>query len=224
MEISFFTLSIFCFSGVYLLPIGKNVTSYGEEITTNPTEGDIKLLKEQVSALTQTVLANEKKIADLTVLNADKLLTQQDQTETGHDIRTLNSDVIGFTAVLKEHAIDLPTGSTIVYDNVYYNAGNAYDTSTGVFTCPRSGLYLFYINVEPFDESLPAAIAILINGSYRVDAVAERYDVGHDSTGGNMMVEHLQEGDRVWVETYEHDNQDLYKGFTSFSGVLIRST
>ena len=84
-----------------------------------------------------------------------------------------------------------------MYDKVFYNAGNGYDTNTGIFTCPRSGLYLFYINVEAVDESLPASIEIIVNGSGRVSSVAERYDANHDSTGGNLMVEHIQEGDRV---------------------------
>ena len=128
------------------------------------------------------------------------------------DFRVLNTNVVGFTAILSKSVIDLPMGSPVVYDRVF------------IFTCPRSGIYLFYINVEAVDESLPASIAILLNGSYRVASVSERYDANHDSTGGNLMVEHIQEGDRVWVETYLRDNQDLYESFTTFSGVLIEST
>lgn len=112
----------------------------------------------------------------------------------------------------------------MLFDSIYYNSGSGYDTSTGIFTCPRSGMYLFAIFVEAVDASPAAALVLTINGKHWLDAVSERYATGHDSTGGNILVQHIQEGDRVWVETYYHDNQDLYNGFTTFSCVLIQST
>lgn len=136
------------------------------------------------------------------------------------DMRALNTHVVGFTATLLNNAIDLPTGSTVVFEYVFYNAGNGYDTTTGIFTCPRSGLYIFYINVEAVNGNEEAAVQLMKNGSGRVSAVSERYVDGHDSTGGNLLVEHIMEGDRVWVETYSVDNQDLFRLFTTFSGVL----
>jgi hypothetical protein len=139
-------------------------------------------------------------------------------------MRALNSNVIGFTVKLTNNAIDLAVGSTVVYDEITYNAGNGYDKTTGIFTCPRSGMYIFFLNVEAVYGRQAAAISLQINGFSRLTAVAECMDDTHDATGSNLLVVHIVEGDRVWVMTYGNDNQDLYKGFTAFSGVLIQST
>ena len=49
---------------------------------------------------------------------------------------------IGFTAY---NNVDLfvSEGETVVYNTVQTNAGGGYDTGTGVFTCPVTGLYFF---------------------------------------------------------------------------------
>jgi hypothetical protein len=82
----------------------------------------------------------------------------------------------------------------------------------------------FFLNVEAVYGRQEAEITLKINGSSRLSAIAESMDDSHDATGSNLLVVHIVEGDRVWVETYDDDNQDLFKGFTAFSGVLIQST
>jgi len=39
------------------------------------------------------------------------------------------------------------TYTTVVFDTVTYNVGSAYNTGTGIFTCPESGKYLVTGNV-----------------------------------------------------------------------------
>ncbi|XP_045179782.2 adiponectin-like [Mercenaria mercenaria] len=217
MEYVVLILTVFCSSKVYSFPIDAIPLSNGQENSTNTTKDEMKTLKDQVAALSQIVNDIEKK--------QDRLLAYLDQSDViSQNTEVPNSIVVGFTVALQNHIFDLPLRSTVIYDEVFYNAGNGYDASTGIFTAPHSGLYLFYINVEPVDETIPASVAILVNGSYRVAAVAERYDKNNDSTGSNVLAENIQEGDRVWVETYLNDNQNLFEGFTTFSGVLIEST
>ncbi|KAL4241049.1 hypothetical protein ACF0H5_001827 [Mactra antiquata] len=142
------------------------------------------------------------------------------------DTRALFPDVIGFTAVLDNAVDDIPLGSNILYDRIHYNAGSHYDPNTGVFTCPRSGMYLFSVFVEVHSENDIAEgnVKIMINGNSFVYAISEPSKLGHDSTGGNVLIQHLARGDRVWVETNDVNNQDLFHAFNSFSGVLIQST
>ncbi|KAL4239845.1 positive regulation of adiponectin secretion [Mactra antiquata] len=139
------------------------------------------------------------------------------------DTRAIFTDVIGFTVTLLTPVSDLPLGSTVLFDNVHYNAGSAYDPSTGVFTCPRSGMYLFSIYVSA-TTATEANIEIKINGRDYIAAVSEPILAQQDTTGGNTLVQHIQQGDSVWVETIGVNNQHLYKHYTSFSGVLIQST
>lgn len=192
----------------------------GKRNSTQPGKHEISELKEEVANLPER--ARSRFDTETAGLNLQAYTDQSDSIQ--QDMRALNTYVVGFTVALLNNAIDLPTGSTVVFQWVFYNAGNGYDTTTGIFTCPRSGLYIFYINVEAVNGQEEASVQIMKNGSGRVSAVSERYADGHDSTGGNLLVEHITEGDRVWVETYSNDNQDLFRGFTSFSGVLIGST
>ena len=49
---------------------------------------------------------------------------------------------IGFTA---HHSgnMGLSGGQTAAFDTALTNVGGGYDTNTGIFTCPTSGLYFF---------------------------------------------------------------------------------
>jgi hypothetical protein len=89
---------------------------------------------------------------------------------------------------------------------------------------PDQGCTFFFLNVEAVYGRQAAAIELKINGFARLSAVAESMDDNHNATGSNLLVVHIVEGDRVWVETYQYDNQDLFNSFTAFSGVLIQST
>jgi hypothetical protein len=42
---------------------------------------------------------------------------------------------------------------TIIYDSVDLNIGNGYDKTTGKFTTPSSGLYVFHITTGSLDSS-----------------------------------------------------------------------
>ena len=35
------------------------------------------------------------------------------------------------------------------FNQIYLNTGNHYDASTGVFTCPTDGIYLFHMHARP---------------------------------------------------------------------------
>ena len=53
---------------------------------------------------------------------------------------------MAFTAYATD-AIYPASSSTVLFENVVTNLGNAYDPSTGVFTCPTTGTYMFHASV-----------------------------------------------------------------------------
>lgn len=127
---------------------------------------------------------------------------------------------LGFSAKLSHELHDLPTFSVIKYDYVIFNAGNGYDPSTGIFTVPLEGMYMFTYFVEALGTQA-AEIQLIVDGMIRFPAISEPESPGNDDTGGNMVIEHLVKGQQVWIETYESENQNIFPGFTTFSGALI---
>ncbi|KAL4223026.1 positive regulation of adiponectin secretion [Mactra antiquata] len=218
---SYFILCVFLasFCGVIATPVKDS-----DNVTTSETNKcdcshdnqlytDVKELREELARVNA-------------LLNSQQFVKLMSDEPPNINTRAVFPNVVGFTADLNDHVHDLPVGSTVIYDRIYYNAGGHYDSSTGVFTCPQNGLYLFSVFVESFSASSvsTATVGIVINGQQYAVAVSEPTQYGHDASGGDVLVHHLQQGDRVWVETYQHDNQDLTHAFNSFSGVLIQST
>ena len=52
--------------------------------------------------------------------------------------------IVAFNAYINKHlTLHRNTPVNVVYDAVYYNYGNAYNTHSGFFTAPSGGLYVF---------------------------------------------------------------------------------
>eukprot|EP00105_Crassostrea_gigas_P038573 XP_019922721.1 PREDICTED: uncharacterized protein LOC105328060 isoform X3 [Crassostrea gigas] len=116
------------------------------------------------------------------------------------------------------------TGDTLVFPTVIYSVGTGYNPITGIFTAPTAGTYVFYVSVESAHHQL-IYVDIVMNGSSKVRAMAW-YGGGSSisvyQTGTNLVILHLQTGDRVWVRRgggagYYSDSDHI----TTFSGFKL---
>lgn len=125
---------------------------------------------------------------------------------------------VAFTAAVTSLSTTWTSG-TLIFDVVITNTGNGYNPSTGVFTSPISGTYVFYVSAVEY-TSQHLAIDIVLNSVSKVRAY------GHSSasyqTGTNMVVLELQKGDSVWVR-FAGGKGYYTQGvpLTTFSGYLI---
>lgn len=128
-----------------------------------------------------------------------------------------------FTAMRRAGTLaNTSTPTTIVFDSVYVNVGNNYNTSNGRFTAPISGIYRFDTRVQKRSGGG------LTLWWYKNGAVFDRAvynDLSGDSPQpGSFIYMSLSAGDYVTV-VYTHTGAgDIYAGseyFTVFTGHMV---
>ena len=102
---------------------------------------------------------------------------------------------VAFTTGVKSSSSTWNSG-TLIFNSVILNVGNGYNPSTGVFTSPVAGTYVFYVTaVESIKQDL--RVDIVLNSVSKVRTMG--YSDAAYQTGTNMVVLNLQKGDSVWV-------------------------
>ncbi|XP_052707542.1 uncharacterized protein LOC128182828 isoform X2 [Crassostrea angulata] len=116
------------------------------------------------------------------------------------------------------------TGGTLVFPTVIYSVGTGYNPSTGIFTAPTAGTYVFYVSVQSAFQKF-IYLDIVLNGSSKVRAEAS-YGSGSSisirQTGTNLVILNLQASDRVWVSrNYGTGYRSYNVPSTTFSGFKL---
>lgn len=114
-------------------------------------------------------------------------------------------------------------GETVMFPNISYAVGGGYNRGTGVFTVPKSGLYIIFCNI--LAENLKQFWAkIMINGIAKAGVMAHfGSSVNAFYTGSNLIVQNLQVNDRVWIQTVHSGNLLTFYKDTIFTVVMIKS-
>lgn len=62
------------------------------------------------------------------------------------ELDTVNTyGAVGFSAVMRVNA-SISDGSVVIYDTAITNIRNTYDTTSGTFTAPLEGTYVFHFH------------------------------------------------------------------------------
>ncbi|XP_048238284.1 complement C1q tumor necrosis factor-related protein 4-like [Haliotis rufescens] len=128
---------------------------------------------------------------------------------------------VAFSAGLSHH-VTLPVGNTVKYDHVFTNIDNAYDPTTGEFTCPQTGIYVFqYHSLSRSNETL----WVSLYQDYMYVNTAYAHTTNDFAAAGNDAVLHLTRGDHVSIQSEGDDGVSLYGApdeiYCTFSGYLI---
>lgn len=113
---------------------------------------------------------------------------------------------------------------TVIFDKAITNVGNHYHTSTGIFTAPYSGVYVFHVTAMVNGDK-EVYLEIIKDGIYIDDMqVNASGDPGEDAAS-EMWVLKLSAGAEVWIRNGYHNNNDLHGNcFTAFTGFLLYYT
>ncbi|XP_071148760.1 cerebellin-1-like [Mytilus edulis] len=115
----------------------------------------------------------------------------------------------------------LGTGEIVKFDKVWTNVNNDYDSSTGVYTAPKPGVYQFLCTVMTYYNKT-LRLLLWKNGMKTV-AVYPGAN-GHQTGTINMILE-LKKGDKVYIKqanTEKYIYSESAYNYSMFSGYLIR--
>ena len=97
------------------------------------------------------------------------------------------------------------------YESKDYDTNNAYDTSTGIWTCPQTGYYIISAKVLFQSSSNHRHIRIYKNGTYVSSGNAWNVSV-NPSTEGYAQVHdelYLSNGDQITIQVYQNSGAAL---------------
>ncbi|XP_067283939.1 uncharacterized protein [Pseudorasbora parva] len=191
------------------------------ELTTTVTE------QKEINRALETRLRDAEQAAEQQTFSLEELKKKTDETSNltlsqVEELRKENRDrEIAFSAGLMESGSGyigpFTTEITLTYKNVFTNIGNAYNPTTGVFTAPLKGAYMFRISIYSYGGTQSTAV-IIKNGKHVV--VAHDYQVNDQSNSSNGVVLILEVGDVVYVGLWSgrrvYESQNNHNTFTGF--------
>ncbi|XP_065928373.1 uncharacterized protein [Magallana gigas] len=197
----------------------SNITAHIQSVEDSQTE----MKRELTETLNRTVTkfetqfqTSEYERLKLSSSVSSLEVAQMNMSKSRCDVSTR----IGFTATVSSTSTSWNSG-TLVFDVVNTNVGNGYNPSTGVFTAPTAGEFVFFVNVQSYNiQSI--YVDVVLNGVTKVRTMA--YSSGSNDfydAGPNLVVLTLQKKDRVWVKRYSGQGYCIFGPITTFSGFLF---
>lgn len=122
-------------------------------------------------------------------------------------------------------SVSVLSTTTVVFDTTSVNVGNHYNTSTGLFTCPVSGRYIFSFFGLFHDISNYVYGGIAVNGSLATNSVTAQFH-SPQSTGNyeQMTVSNilnLAAGDTVSIMWQANGGTPYMENRNGFMGYLL---
>ena len=114
------------------------------------------------------------------------------------------SEKIAFHAYLASTILETTYGQTIVFNQVDTNLGGGYSGTTGVFTAPVAGTYVFSLTFEMYYYSSHASngeLYIMKNQDQSIRVWLELDNNADEGTASGTTVLSLNKGDQVYVQT-----------------------
>lgn len=126
--------------------------------------------------------------------------------------------LVAFTAYLDKIITNPPADTSIPFNRVLLNEGNGYNVTSGKFTSPQAGVYLFTFGLES-DAPHFLVASLFVDGVNLVNSVCIQYQ-----NGGNTAMVRLNAGSSVWVGT-SGANATIWNSdklhYSTFSGILL---
>merc|ERR1712087_576529 len=128
---------------------------------------------------------------------------------------------VAFSAGLDQH-LAVNGNQKVKFDRVFTNVGSGYESTTGVFTCPQSGLYMFNVHALARNDS---DMWLELHHNYHYVFSVWGHTDNDYSAASNAALLQLTKGDEVYVVSTEGYYSELYgypsEVYCTFTGYLV---
>ncbi|CAC5382910.1 unnamed protein product [Mytilus coruscus] len=141
-----------------------------------------------------------------------KLKCQSGQSDNGEPQRKP-----AFLATLSK-SVNLGANHVVKFDAIKTNIGDGYDASSGVFTVPRKGTYIFAVNFITSNKDEWLELDLIKNNKMvvRGHAAFDKY-----TSGSLQAILELKKGDRIYIKHPRSSGLLHGDNYTMFSGHYI---
>ncbi|XP_045187008.1 complement C1q subcomponent subunit A-like [Mercenaria mercenaria] len=158
-----------------------------------------------------------------TEFNEMKEKNAADMTQYAEEVEKIREPAISSSVIFRAKDVKDITpssGDILVFKTTRLNEENGYDNSSGTFTAPVSGTYLFTIQL-----CVPSRTTLgydIVAGNKEIQQ-GYFYDKNNDSCHTANGITILRAGEQVWIKVlYSSKLQQGLNLWNSFSGVLIQ--
>ncbi|ESO05252.1 hypothetical protein HELRODRAFT_77797 [Helobdella robusta] len=123
---------------------------------------------------------------------------------------------VAFSVVSRLKLGPVASDTAIIFDTVFINEGNGFDSSTSKFICPVGGSYLFSAHILS-QLQLDVYAWIMLNDKHQLPLHGNGR-AGHGSDSQTIILP-LKAGDKVWVLI--NKDSATFNDYSTFSGFLL---
>ena len=99
---------------------------------------------------------------------------------------------------------DLPKDSVVVFDQASLNVGEAYDDTTGKFTCKVDGLYTFsWTTLSSPNKDFTSVL--ITSGRDVVKNVVDTNNTADTLSSSSTVVVRMRKGEQTWISVVDGD-------------------
>jgi len=178
--------------------------------------GEQKSLKQKVASMESEM----KKNFDA---QANDLKSTQTEVQDVKEATVQLQTPVAFTANFKKHYIGglNKDGAVLKFDNVQINQGGAYNPSSGYFTAPHPGTYLFHLTLMRHSSGGNFYAGIFKGNESSRESLGITYlCCGYFRSNSVMVTVSLDAGETVYARTWGSDRVNGNK-YSSFSGARL---
>lgn len=106
-----------------------------------------------------------------------------------------------------------------MFETIDLNEGLGYNSSTGIFTAPSGGIYVFDWTTAAFGRQA-AFTSLVVNDEYKSWNHCRDEESKIVLPCSKMTIVKLKQGDKVWIGVFTQTAY-MYNRYTSFSGYKL---
>ena len=126
-----------------------------------------------------------------------------------------------FFATISSTKVNLPKNSVVVFDQASLNVGEAYDKTTGKFTCKVDGLYTFSWTTVS-NPKKDFTTVLITSGRHVAVQVVDNEATDDALSSSSTVVVRMRKGEQTWIRvvkgdylraTWDHGSVSMFSGF-----------